>query len=135
MMVKFTIYGKPMTKGRPRFTKQGFAYTPKETVNYENLIRLEYQNQVGEYFQGKIEMHICAYFEIPKSTSKKRREQLKDETHYYDKRPDYDNICKVVTDALNKVAYSDDGQIVKMTVEKKYSERPRVEVEIKEVTT
>ena len=33
---KFTVYGEPKGKGRPRFnTKTGHAITPKDTVNYE----------------------------------------------------------------------------------------------------
>ena len=33
--IKFTIEGEPKGKGRPRFTRGGHAYTPKETVEYE----------------------------------------------------------------------------------------------------
>ena len=50
------------------------------------------------------------------------------------KRPDWDNIGKLITDALiNNLAYHDDSQIVSCTVEKYYSEQPRVEVEIEEI--
>ena len=39
--VKFTVYGEPKGKGRPRFnTKPGHAMTPKDTVSYENLVKL-----------------------------------------------------------------------------------------------
>ena len=32
---KFTVYGEPKGKGRPRFnTKTGHAITPKDTVSY-----------------------------------------------------------------------------------------------------
>jgi Holliday junction resolvase RusA-like endonuclease len=47
-----------------------------------------------------------------------------------DKRPDYDNISKAVSDALNGLAYSDDGQIVSASIEKLYSGRPRLEIEL-----
>ena len=41
---KFTVYGEPKGKGRPRFnTKTGHAITPKDTVSYENLVKLEWQ--------------------------------------------------------------------------------------------
>lgn len=46
------------------------------------------------------------------------------------KKPDSDNIIKIVLDGLNKVAYHDDAQICKLSFEKKYSEIPRVEVKI-----
>ena len=46
------------------------------------------------------------------------------------KKPDIDNIAKVVLDALNDVAYGDDTQVVSLCMAKKYAESPRVEVEI-----
>ena len=36
---EFKISGKPMGKGRPRFTRSGHTYTPKDTVEYENRIQ------------------------------------------------------------------------------------------------
>ena len=48
MELKFTVHGEPKGKGRPRFnTKTGHAITPKDTVIYENLVRMEYLNQCG----------------------------------------------------------------------------------------
>lgn len=48
MEIRFTVHGEPKGKGRPRFTKTGHAVTPKDTVIYENLVRMEYLNQCGE---------------------------------------------------------------------------------------
>ena len=41
---------------------------------------------------------------------------------------------KIVSDALNEMAYKDDCQIVDARVIKRYSDNPRVEVEITELT-
>lgn len=49
------------------------------------------------------------------------------------KKPDCDNVAKIICDALNGCAYKDDAQIVRCTVVKYYSETPRVEVNIQEV--
>ena len=46
------------------------------------------------------------------------------------KKPDSDNVIKIVLDGLNKVAYHDDAQICKLSFEKRYSKIPRVEVKI-----
>ena len=46
------------------------------------------------------------------------------------KKPDWDNIGKVVADSLNQVAYRDDAQVVDSQVRKFYSRQPRVEVTI-----
>ena len=37
------------------------------------------------------------------------------------KKPDADNIAKVICDALNKVAYGDDTQICSLKVDKRYT--------------
>jgi Holliday junction resolvase RusA-like endonuclease len=44
------------------------------------------------------------------------------------KKPDMDNVLKVVADALNSVAYRDDTQIVDCQLRKFYDKQPRVEV-------
>jgi hypothetical protein len=45
---------------------------------------------------------------------------------------DIDNFSKLTLDAGNGILYLDDGQIQKMTVEKRYSkEKPRIELEYK----
>lgn len=46
------------------------------------------------------------------------------------KKPDNDNIVKVVEDALNDVAYKDDKNIVDCVVQKYYSEQPQIIVEM-----
>ena len=46
------------------------------------------------------------------------------------KKPDNDNVVKIIQDALNLVAYHDDVQIVDCQLRKFYSDRPRVEVTI-----
>ena len=46
------------------------------------------------------------------------------------KKPDFDNIQKIICDALNGVAYHDDSQIVKADIEKVYSTMPHVEVNV-----
>lgn len=46
------------------------------------------------------------------------------------KKPDLDNVAKIVCDALNGVAYKDDAQIVDLKVHKYFSETPEVVVVI-----
>ena len=50
------------------------------------------------------------------------------------KKPDVDNIIKVVLDGLNKTAYEDDKQVVKVSLEKIYTkEDERIEFDVKEM--
>lgn len=135
MTVKFCVLGEPKGKGRPRASMiNGHArmYTPKDTVNYENLVRYTYQSEVGKKLEGAIEARIVGYFPIPKSTSKKKAEMMRNKEIPYTNKVDADNLAKCVLDSCNNIAYDDDKQIYKLTVEKWYSDNPRVEIELRE---
>lgn len=124
-MIKLTIPGEPCAKQRPRTTKQGHTYTPQKTVNYETLVKQLYimQNQ-RQQLEGEIKLMVKAYFRIPKSKLKAfQKQKIRPTT-----KPDWDNVGKIISDALNGLAYRDDSQIVSATVEKWYSLEPRVEV-------
>ncbi len=131
MELKFTIPGEPKAKARHRMTKQGFSYTPKETVAYENWVKQCYFLEHGQaMLTGQIKATIKAYFGIPKSYSKKKRIEI--DTGYLKptKRPDTDNIAKAILDSLNGLAYKDDSAVVSLKVEKHFDDVPRVEVEL-----
>jgi Holliday junction resolvase RusA-like endonuclease len=131
----FTIPGEPKGKQRPRVTRTGHAYTPKETAVYENLVKMEYLNQCGgeRKLNGPIKMFIRAFFSIAASVSQKKRNQMLNGYIRPTKKPDLDNIVKIVADSLNKIAYDDDSQIIDITVGKYFSDKPRVEVIITEI--
>ena len=140
MSVKFTVLGEVIGKGRPKFRRVGEytqTYTPKRTADYERLVRLEYEAQVGRggfFDKGKaLGMSINIFKSIPQSTSAKKRQLMLDGKICPGKRPDIDNCVKVVCDALNKVAFQDDSQVVGLTVQSAYAEWPRMEIEIWEV--
>ncbi len=143
--VRFTVYGEPKAKGRPRVSvrKSGDgertfarAYTPKQTVIYENQVKLEYENQCGSYKfpdDAMLDVRIFAYYGIPKSTSRKKRELMLAGKIRPTKKPDFDNIAKIICDSLNGIAYQDDKLIVDGMFRKFYSEQPRVEVKILQI--
>ena len=138
--VKFTVPGPPKGKARARTVRtkggQAFSYTPEGTVLYENLVKVSYRQEREESFQDgePLQMHIKAFYGIPKSATKKKRQQMSTGRLLPTKKPDIDNIAKCILDALNGVAFHDDTQVVRLMMEKVYDERPRVEVEIKEIT-
>jgi len=134
----FTVYGTPVGKGRPRFRNTGKfvqAYTPEKTAAYETLVKLAYQQEHGgaPLLAGALHMRIEAYFPIPKATSKKNIEKMLHGDILHTKKPDADNVIKAIADALNGVAYADDSAISSLTVMKKYSDTPRVEIMISEL--
>ena len=79
-------------------------------------------------YEGKIRIVILACFEPPKRTSKKKRKELIGTPHL--KKPDADNIAKIILDGLNKVAFKDDSQIYSLQIGKFYSDEEKVEVYI-----
>lgn len=137
--IKFSIPGQPFGKQRPKFSRVGQyvnTYTPDETVSYENLVKLMYQQAAkGRMFPdgAMLDVRIIAYYEIPKSTSKKKQKLMLEHKMRPTKKPDWDNIGKIVCDSLNKVAYHDDSAVVDAQVRKFYSEKPRVDVTIRAI--
>jgi len=134
----FEVKGKICGKGRPRFVRRGdyvSTYTDKITASYENLIKLSFMNVGGEIIKkpNGVSISITAAFLPPASLSeKKKRSCLSGETPHI-KKPDIDNITKVVMDALNKIAYEDDSQVVEINVMKRYCEQEMLVVQIEEV--
>lgn len=140
--LKFTVSGEPVGKGRPKFSTfngHAQAFTPKKTVSYENLVKLSFRQAYPDAKPVEKDVPLMvlirAHFKIPASASKKRRAAMEEYRILPTKKPDCDNIIKAVLDALNGIAYYDDSQIVTVTVDKLYSDTPRVEVLIEEVPT
>ena len=130
MIIQFTVPGEPRGKGRPRLGRSGHAYTPHTTAVYENLVKVcfkeEFPDQTPLDPAVGVQVNICAYFPIPKSTSKKKRAEITQGFIKCLKKPDCDNIAKIICDALNGIAYHDDSQIYYLTIEKHYNEIPGV---------
>lgn len=141
MKVKFTVLGEPTGKGRPRFRKAGNftqTYTPEKTVSYENLIKTEYRRQCRDFkFEStdQLDVRITAYYGIPKSKPKKTQKLMEEYKLRPLKKPDADNVIKAVLDALNKIAYHDDTQVVDLQIRRFYSRDPKLVVTIQEAKT
>lgn len=134
-MIKFTVPGKPQGKARPRFRKIGnyvSTYNTKQTTNYEKLVKLsaleQCKDKLDKEYAGLVKMSIKAYFKPNKSISKKQYNLLIGTEHL--KKPDSDNIAKIICDSLNGIAYKDDSQITMLNVEKYYDDEEKIEVQI-----
>lgn len=138
-MIRFSIPGIPFGKQRPKFSRAGQyvkTYTPDQTVSYENYVKLMYQQEAnGKMFPkgSMLDVRIIAYYEIPKSVSKKKQRLMLEHKIRPTKKPDWDNIGKIICDSLNKIAYHDDSAVVDAQVRKFYSENPRVDVTIRRI--
>lgn len=135
MIYEFEVIGDIQGKARPRMnTITGKTYTPTKTKLYEFNLRQWFLINYPNFrpIEGRVKVSIIAYFEIPKSTSKIKEAEMLINNISPTKKPDIDNIVKIVLDAMNKFAYKDDTQVVKLIVEKKYASTPKVAVKIEE---
>lgn len=134
-MKSFSFYvdGRPRGKGRPRMTKTGHVYTPKETAAYESEIRQAFLRQGGESFAGvPVSVRIEADYPMPKSWSKRKREETRGT--YADVKVDIDNLAKVIFDAGNGVIWDDDKAIVVLIARKKWADTGGVEITITDMS-
>ena len=122
--MEFIVEGDPQGKARPRFSqKSGTVYTPAKTIRYERLIRKAFLAAGGNTIPSDcyVGITVDAYFQIPKSYTKGKRLACQHNINRPAKKPDIDNVLKVVLDALNKVAYEDDKQVIEVRCRKFYS--------------
>lgn len=135
--IDFVVEGEPVGQGRPRFARHGRyvqTYDPPKSKKYKALVA---QKLKQVYFNHPIEkavkIEIKAYFGVPKSYTKKRKLACLSGRKLPTKKPDADNIEKGIMDAMSKIAYVDDKQVIELHTTKMYAEKARVEVHIEEV--
>lgn len=115
--IKLIFAIKPVPKGRPRLSRYGGAYTPKETVEFENAIKALVKGQFRRHpIEGPLAVEVKLFFKAPKKASKPYP------------RGDLDNYVKAVLDALNGVVWVDDAQIIGIAAFKGYDERDHIEL-------
>ena len=137
MKIRFTIYGEPTPKGRPKSVVRNgcvIVYTPKKTKDNEKFLRLSSVRYAPkEPFTGAVALTARFYRSIPKSFSKKNRVLAMNGVLRPITKPDLDNYVKQLEDSMNKVFFLDDNQVVKNVSDKFYSTTPRIEIEIEEL--
>lgn len=96
----FTVPGDPLSKARPR-VYNGHGITDRQTRDAENRVYAEFRRQYANAtpLTGPIRIRLEFWM-----ASRRPR--------------DWDNLAKLATDALNRVAYRDDSQIVNAFVVK-----------------
>jgi crossover junction endodeoxyribonuclease RusA len=115
LLLQATVPWTPKAKARPRVTKTGHAYTEPATVKAERQFVEEFKAIVGDHtpFDFPIEMRS----EFANDFVLVEFYRAEDYTHRK-LRGDVDNYIKLVSDALNEVAYVDDRLIVTLSGKK-----------------
>lgn len=96
------------------------SFTPKETLNAEQSVRDAWEKAGAVTLEGPLAVKIDVYFPRPKAHFNSKGELKPNAPAWVTKRPDGDNILKLVTDALNEYAWKDDSFIAQALVIKRY---------------
>jgi Holliday junction resolvase RusA-like endonuclease len=130
-MFLFEVYGNPVPQKQTRFVRRtGIAYDPSKKE------KEQFQWQVRPYAPHEpltcpIVLDLTFLVPIPQSLkSKVKRRLMANHTILPIKKPDIDNMAYLITNAMKKIFYEDDAQIVDMYLHKRYAEKPRTIVKI-----
>jgi Holliday junction resolvase RusA-like endonuclease len=125
--LKFTLPIVPKAQARPKVTVRGnfaTAYkTADQKTNERTLESCLLEHRPKEPLKGPLVLEFVAALPAPKSASKKARRDMLLGMDYPTKKPDIDNIAKLLTDAMTRLQFwGDDAQIVSLRCEKIYAE-------------
>ncbi len=118
--IEFTISGEPVAQGRPRFSNAGGfvkAYDPAKSRNGKQHVRYAANHAMEgeEPLAGPLHMRAEFGIMMPKSMARKRNPRPR---QYRVKKPDLDNLIKLVKDGCSGVVYLDDNTVVMVTARK-----------------
>lgn len=134
--VTFVVEGDPIAKARARMRYGASKYAYNSQSHDQNSVKFlmmqEFRKVIGKqldeesYFTGPCRMEIDYYIKIVKSHN-----VPENSWHIY--KPDIDNLDKWILDCANSILYKDDCIICSLSVNKRYSSKPRTEITIKEL--
>ncbi|HEX6024381.1 MAG TPA: RusA family crossover junction endodeoxyribonuclease [Solirubrobacter sp.] len=129
-MIELRVDGPPTGKGRPRFnTKTGKTYTPASTVQAEGRIKGAFLEARGRLIEGPVTLEVEAAFKRPENHWRKSGDLSASglRSAWPSRTPDVDNILKLASDALNRLAFTDDALIAHAWVVKRWCNPGEVE--------
>jgi Holliday junction resolvase RusA-like endonuclease len=110
------------------------TYDPEKCRTYKAFIRTLAANAAPpKPLSGPVSVKITVYRQTPQSWSKVKIAAALAGILRPTTKPDIDNIAKGIKDAVKGIIWVDDSQVVRLEVEKWYSDKPRAEVEIDEI--
>lgn len=134
--IAFTVFGQPQTAGSKKgFFNKGLGRVqivdanPNSRLWKEAVSSAARENYKGDLLRCPLKVTFTFYTPRPKGhfgTKGLRPSAPK----YPATRPDVLKLSRAVEDALSKVIYEDDSQIVSETLHKRFGEPARVEITI-----
>lgn len=112
-------------------------FSPKATKHSERVVAWAAKSaMVGrEPVDRPVELAVTCVFEPPASWSKRRRAEAIGNAAPKGTKPDADNLLKTISDGLNGVAFTDDGRVARMSIQKIYGGESRTIVTVRELST
>ena len=133
------VLGMPIAKGRPRVARNGHVYTPQQTRDYEERIKLQTKVLMAgrKATAEPCVIHAAVFFEPSPSLSKRKRAELFAYGAWHLKKPDLDNVLKSALDAIcgEGLAILDDKQIVEICCAKTYAESSLLSLDVFETNS
>lgn len=130
--IRFSVPGEPRGWARARTSGARF-FTDTKTRSEKQAVASWAIDAGAQIIDGPVLLTIRAYVGIPRSASKKRQAAMLAGREIPCKKPDFDNIQKLIGDALTGVCWRDDVQVSDAIFSKRWSDRPRLEIEISPV--
>lgn len=124
---RFIIPIDPIPWKRPGQSRFGRYDLQKAVKNQYRAIFARSMNNHPP-LQGNVRLSIIFFMPTPKSLPKKDRDS------WHSKKPDLDNLIKLVMDSMNGVCFRDDSQVCLIIAMKGYSDSPRTEIIMTEGT-
>ena len=128
-MLLFEIHGKPIPQKQTKFARGGWAYDPSK----KDLHQIQWQLKPyapQEPLTGRLEIDYTFYMPIPKGTSAIKRRQMLNDVIGHTKRPDFDNLAYIITNAMKGIIYQDDSLIADAHIHKRWGDIGKTVIKI-----
>lgn len=133
-MYVFEIPGAPVSQKRHRSVVRGgkvWQYDPSKA----DKERIQSCVDMGSasLIAGPIRFTMVCYLPFPSGASAKVRDMMRRGLILPDVKPDWDNLGKLASDALNNLVYDDDRRITDARVLKRYGDKPTTVIHIEPI--
>lgn len=122
---KYVIPGEPVPWARPGGRSIRFDTQKQIKLIYGIYLREQHE---GPLFTGPIQIQVKFFMPLSQRLSKKNAEKFHGVLH--DKKPDIDNLLKLLLDCATGILFKDDACIACIISDKRYDKEPRTELTI-----
>jgi len=135
---KLVVLGNPRAQGRPRARHAGRfiqIYDDPKSAKEKKKIEVIIQEQAPDK-PLDCPLRVDLYFYLPRpkghyGTGRNAGKLKASAPLNHTKKPDIDNLRKLIMDSLTGIFYRDDSLVCEGLTRKVYSDRPRIEIFIK----